>query len=121
MLRVGDMQRSVDFYTQVLGMQVLRTFAQPDEHYSLSFLGFGPESETCVLELTYNEGVSEYERGTGYGHIAIGVDDIHKTCAEIRRLGGKIRREPGPLKGSDEVIAFLEDPDGNAVELIQKT
>jgi lactoylglutathione lyase len=120
MLRVGDMQRSVDFYTQVMGMAVLRRFEQPQEDYSLVFLGFGDESSTCVLELTYNYGVSHYDLGTGYGHIAIGVSDCQAACAEIKARGGNIIRQPGPLKGSDEVIAFVADPDGYKIELIQR-
>lgn len=120
MLRVGDMQRSVTFYTQVIGMRVLRTFEQPEENYSLTFLGFGDESDTCVIELTHNYGVSRYDLGTGYGHIAIGVQDCHRACADIRSRGGKITVEPHPLKGSHEVIAFVADPDGYQIELIQR-
>lgn len=101
-------------------MRVLRTLDQPEENYSLAFLGFGEESETCVLELTYNYGVSKYELGSGYGHIAIGVSDCRKACDDIRARGGEITLEPCPLKGSDEVIAFVSDPDGYQVEIIQR-
>jgi lactoylglutathione lyase len=110
----------MDFYTQVLGMNLLRRFEQPEESYSLAFLGYGDESSACVLELTYNHGVSGYDRGTAYGHIAIGVTDCDLTCAEIRQRGGRITREPGPLRGSSEVIAFLVDPDGYLIELIER-
>jgi len=119
MLRVGDMARSVSFYTDVMGMRILRTFEQPEQNYSLTFLGFGDEANTCVLELTYNHGVSQYDLGTGYGHIAIGVQDCYQTCADIKALGGRIIREPGLLKGSTEVIAFVSDPDGYRIELVQ--
>ena len=120
MLRVGDMSKSVSFYTQVIGMRVLRTFEQPEQNYALAFLGFGDESDTCVLELTYNYGVSQYDLGTGYGHIAIGVKDCYQACADVKARGGKITWEPGPLKGSTEVIAFVSDPDGYQIELIQR-
>ena len=120
MLRVGDMTRSVSFYTDVIGMRVLRTLDNPEEQYSLTFLGFGAESETCVLELTYNYGVTRYELGTGYGHVAIGVKDIHRACAEIRERGGEIVMEPSSLKGTSEIIAFVSDPDGYKIELIQR-
>ncbi len=119
MLRVGDMARSVNFYTDVMGMRVLRTFEQPEQNYSLTFLGYGDESSACVLELTYNYGVVKYDLGTGYGHIAISVRNCYQACAEIAMRGGKITREPGPLKGSTEVIAFISDPDGYRIELIQ--
>lgn len=120
MLRVSDIQKSVKFYTQILGMDVLRTLDQADQGFSLTFLGFGKESETCVLELTYNDGVSEYEMGNAFGHIAISVDDCYKACNKIKGLGGKVVREAGPLAGSDEVIAFVEDPDSYKIELIQR-
>ncbi len=120
MLRVGDMSRSVSFYTQVMGMRVLRTFEQREQNYALTFLGFGDESDACVLELTYNYGVSQYDLGTGYGHIAIGVKNCYQACADVKARGGKITREPGPLKGSTEVIAFVSDPDGYQIELIQR-
>lgn len=119
MLRVGNMANSITFYTQVLGMRVLRVVEQPEQHYSLAFLGFGNESDTCVLELTFNHGVSQYDLGTGYGHIAIGVKDCYQVCDDIKARGGKVTREAGPLKGSTEVIAFVADPDGYPIELIQ--
>ncbi|HEB57134.1 MAG TPA: lactoylglutathione lyase [Gammaproteobacteria bacterium] len=119
MLRVGDMQRSVDFYTRVMGMHVLRTFDQPGENYSLTFLGYGSESDTCVLELTYNKGISQYTPGSGYGHLAIGVRDCVQACTDIRKQGGNVIREPGLLKGGDDFIAFVTDPDGYQIELIQ--
>ncbi len=120
MLRVGDMQRSVDFYTQVLGMKVLRTFEQIEEKYSLAFLGFGAESETCVLELTHNHGINKYQMGNAYGHIAISVDNCFEACTEIKANGGKVTREAGLLAGSNEIIAFVTDPDGYKIELIQR-
>ena len=119
MLRVGDLQRSIDFYTRVLGMQLLRTTERPEQQYSLAYLGYGGNPEQAELELTYNHGVSSYEMGTAYGHIAIGVDDIYATCERIRSGGGAITREPGPVKGGNTVIAFVTDPDGYKVELIQ--
>jgi lactoylglutathione lyase len=120
MLRVSNIEKSIRFYTQILGMDVLRTFERPEQGFSLTFLGYGKESETCVLELTYNYDVKKYEMGNAFGHIAISVDDCSKACAHIKDLGGKIVREAGPLAGSDEVIAFVEDPDGYKIELIQK-
>jgi lactoylglutathione lyase len=119
MLRVGDMERSIDFYTRVLGMQVLRRTERPEQGYSLAFVGYGDESDTAVIELTYNHGVDRYELGTAYGHIAIGVDDVAGTCERIRAAGGKVTREPGPVKGGTTVIAFVEDPDGYKIELIE--
>ncbi len=120
MIRVGNLQRSIDFYTQVIGMQVLRTFDQPEEKYSLTFLGFKKESETCVLELTYNYGVSKYELGNAYGHIAIGVTDIQQTVIDIKKQSVQFSLEPVRLKGGNETIAFLTDPDGYQVELIER-
>ena len=120
MLRVSDIKRSVAFYSDVLGMNVLRTFDQPEQKFSLTFLGYGKESETCVLELTYNYGDHKYDIGNAFGHIAIGVDDCHNACNKIKDLGGSVIREAGLLKGSDEIIAFVEDPDGYKIELIQK-
>jgi len=120
MLRVSDLEKSIKFYSQVLGMDVLRTFDQPAKGFSLTFLGYAKESESCVIELTYNYGVNSYELGNAFGHIAIGVDDCYKTCEQIMALGGNIVRKAGPLVGSDEVIAFVEDPDGYKIELIQK-
>ncbi|HUN93696.1 MAG TPA: lactoylglutathione lyase [Burkholderiaceae bacterium] len=121
MLRVGDMQRSVDFYTHVMGMRVLRTTERPQQKYSLAFVGYGDESSGAVLELTYNHGVDRYDLGTAYGHVAIGVDDVAATCARIRDAGGTITREPGPVAGGSTVIAFVQDPDGYKIELIQVT
>jgi len=119
MLRVGDMQRSIDFYTRVLGMHVLRTTDRPEQKYSLAFVGYGPESEQAVLELTYNYGVDRYELGTAYGHVAIAVDDAYAACERIKAAGGAVTREPGPVKGGTTVIAFVTDPDGYKIELIQ--
>ena len=120
MLRVSNIEQSKKFYTKILGMDVLRTFDRPDQGFSLTFLGYAKESETCVLELTYNYGINKYELGNAFGHIAIGVDDCHIACEQIKTLGGNIVREAGPLAGSDEIIAFVEDPDGYKIELIQK-
>lgn len=119
MLRVGDLQRSIDFYTRVLGMQLLRTTDRPEQQYSLAFVGYGDESAQAVLELTYNYGVDRYELGTAFGHIAIAVPDVTATCARIRAAGGAITREPGPVKGGTTVIAFVQDPDGYKIELIE--
>jgi lactoylglutathione lyase len=120
MLRVGDLQRSIDFYTQVLGMTLLRTSDNPSQHYTLAFLGYGKNPEHAELELTYNHGVSSYEMGTAYGHIAIGVPDAYAACDKIRAAGGNVTREAGPVKGGTTVIAFVTDPDGYKVELIQR-
>mgnify|MGYP000535431985 CR=1 FL=1 len=120
MLRVGNLQRSIDFYTQVIGMQVLRTFDQPEEKYSLTFLGFKKEPETCVLELTYNYGIYKYELGNAYGHIAIEVTDIQQTATDIKKQNVQFSLEPTRLKGGNETIAFLTDPDGYQVELIER-
>lgn len=124
MLRVGDLQRSIDFYTQVLGMQLLRTTRRPDQNYDLAFVGYAANPEQAEIELTYNYGVDRYEMGTAYGHIAIGVDDVYATCAALRekaaQYGGAITREPGPVKGGTTVIAFITDPDGYKIELIQR-
>ena len=119
MLRVGDLQRSIAFYTQVLGMQLLRQKEYPRGRFILAFLGYGPESEQMVLELTYNWDTGSYQHGDGYGYIALGVDDIHTTCAGITGQGGRVVREPGPMKHGSTVIAFVEDPDGYKVELIE--
>ncbi len=123
MLRVGDMQRSVDFYTRVLGMHVLRTRDVPEYKYSLAFLGYGRGNEDggAELELTYNHGVESYEPGTAFGHLAIGVLDVAATCERIRAAGGKVTREAGPVKGGTSVIAFVEDPDGYKIELIERS
>ncbi len=120
MLRVGDLQRSIDFYTRVMGMRLLRTTERPEQKYSLAFVGYGANPEQAELELTYNHGVTEYELGTAYGHIALGVEDVYATCERIRAGGGAITREPGPVKGGTTVIAFVTDPDGYKVELIQR-
>lgn len=120
MLRVGDLERSLAFYTEVLGMQLLRRRDNPEHRYTLAFVGYGPESETAVLELTHNWDTDRYELGTAYGHIAIGCDDVAATCATIRERGGRVVREPGPVKGGSTVIAFVEDPDGYRIELIER-
>ena len=120
MLRVGDLQRSIDFYTRVLGMTLLRKSENSEYKYTLAFVGYGDEKDDAVLELTYNWGVSEYELGSAYGHIALEADDIYTTCDALRAAGAKITREPGPVKGGTTVIAFVEDPDGYKIELIAK-
>ncbi|MGL4667524.1 MAG: lactoylglutathione lyase [Saezia sp.] len=121
MIRVGDMQRSVNFYTKLLGMTLLREVDRPEQKYKLVYLGYeGGNPAQAELELTYNYGVSSYEMGTAYGHIAIGVEDCYKACDIIREHGGKITREPGPVMGGTTVIAFVQDPDGYKVELIQR-
>jgi len=119
MLRVGDLERSIAFYTEVLGMGLLRRKDYPEGRFTLAFLGYGPESETTVIELTHNWDTGSYELGGGYGHIALGVDDIHAACAAIATRGGRVVRPPGPMKHGSTVIAFIEDPDGYKVELIQ--
>jgi lactoylglutathione lyase len=120
MLRVGDLQRSIDFYTGVLGMTLLRTTDRPDQKYTLAFVGYGKNPEHAELELTYNYGVERYEIGTAYGHIAIAVDDAYRTCEAVKARGGNVTREAGPVKGGDTVIAFVQDPDGYKIELIQR-
>ena len=124
MLRVGNLQRSIDFYTQVLGMQLLRTTERPEQQYTLAFLGYGRNPEHAEIELTYNHGVDRYELGTAYGHIAIGVDDVAGICDSVRdkaaALGGAITREAGPIKCGTTVIAFITDPDGYKIELIER-
>jgi lactoylglutathione lyase len=120
MLRVGDMQRSVNFYTEVLGMKLLRSTDRPDQKYSLSFVGYDDEERTAVLELTYNYGVERYELGSAFGHIAIGVPDVKGACERVRQNGGKVTREAGPVKGGTTVIAFVEDPDGYKIEFIER-
>ena len=119
MLRVGDMQRSLDFYTRVLGMRLLRESENQEYKYSLAFVGYTAESEGAVIELTYNWGVDKYDLGNAYGHIALGVDDVAATCEKIRQAGGNVTREAGPVKGGTTVIAFVEDPDGYKIELIE--
>ena len=120
MLRVGDLQRSIDFYTKVLGMKLLRTSDNPEYKYSLAFLGYGSNPDHAELELTYNWGTDSYDMGTGYGHIAISTEDIYATCEQVRAAGANITREPGPVKGGTTVIAFIADPDGYKVELIER-
>jgi len=119
MLRVGDLQRAIDFYTQVMGMKLLRSTDRPDQRYSLAFVGYGDEREHAVLELTYNYGVERYDLGDAFGHVAIAVDDAYAACDRIRASGGNVTREPGPVKGGTTVIAFVTDPDGYKIELIQ--
>ena len=119
MLRVGDLDRSLLFYTEVLGMDLLRRKDYPSGRFTLAFVGYGDESDTTVLELTHNWDTSHYELGSAYGHIALGVDDIYTTCAAIAAKGGKVVREPGPMSEGGTVIAFVEDPDGYKLELIQ--
>ncbi|HWI83293.1 lactoylglutathione lyase [Ramlibacter sp.] len=120
MLRVGDLQRSIDFYTRVLGMKLLRTTDRPQQKYSLAFVGYGSNPEHAEIELTYNYGVERYELGTAYGHIALGVADAYAACEKIRANGGNVTREAGPVQGGTTVIAFVTDPDGYKIELIQR-
>lgn len=119
MLRVGNLEASLQFYCDLLGMQLLRRQDYPEGQFTLAFVGYGQEADQTVLELTYNWGVEDYELGTAYGHIAIAVDDIYATCAELEAQGAKITRAPGPMKHGSTVIAFVEDPNGYKVELIQ--
>jgi len=119
MLRVGDMNRSVRFYTELLGMKLLRTTDRPEQKYSLAFVGYDTEERSAVLELTYNYGVAAYELGGAYGHVAIEAPDIRALCEKVRAGGGKVTREPGPVKGGTSVIAFVEDPDGYKIEFIE--
>jgi lactoylglutathione lyase len=119
MLRVGDLERSIDFYSNVLGMRVLRRTDRPDQRYTLAFVGYGDERSDAVLELTYNYGVSSYDVGAGYGHVAIAVPDAAAACAAVREKGGNVTREAGPVKGGTTVIAFVQDPDGYKIELIE--
>ncbi|MBL8383109.1 MAG: lactoylglutathione lyase [Burkholderiales bacterium] len=119
MLRVGDLERSIRFYTDVMGMRLLRTTDRPDQKYSLAFVGYDTEDRASVIELTYNYGVDRYEMGGAFGHIAIGVPDCRAACERIRASGGAITREPGPVKGGTTVIAFVTDPDGYKIELIE--
>jgi len=119
MLRVGDLQRSINFYTRALGMTLLRTTDRPEQKYTLAFVGYGDEDRNAVLELTYNYGVDHYELGTAFGHVAIGVNDVAASCAKIAAAGGQVTRAPGPVKGGTTIIAFVEDPDHYKIELIQ--
>ena len=121
MLRVGDLQRSIDFYTQVMDMRLLRMTRRPEQQYDLAFVGYGTNPEHAEIELTYNYGVDHYDLGTAYGHIAIEVADAAAACERIRHAGGKVTREAGPVKGGTTVIAFITDPDGYKVELIQRS
>jgi lactoylglutathione lyase len=120
MLRVGDLQQSIDFYTQAMGMQLLRVTRRPEHHYDLAFVGYGTNPDHAEIELTYNYGVTSYDLGSAYGHIAIGVPDVVATCAQIEAAGGTITRAPGPVKGGNTVIAFVQDPDGYKIELIER-
>lgn len=120
MLRTGDLDRSIKFYTEILGMKLLRREDYPAGKFTLAFLGYGPESESSAIELTYNWGVDRYEIGTGYGHLAIEVDDVYQATAEVKSRGGKILREAGPMNAGTTIISFIEDPDGYPVELIGK-
>jgi len=120
MLRVGNLQRSIDFYTKVMGMQLLRTTERPEQKYSLAFVGYGRNPDHAEIELTYNHGVDHYELGTAYGHIALEVPDAAAACASIRSGGGNVTREAGPVQGGSTVIAFVTDPDGYKIELIER-
>jgi lactoylglutathione lyase len=120
MLRVGDLNRSIDFYTRILQMKLLRQKDHPQGKFTLAFIGYGEESDSTVIELTYNWGVESYDPGNGYGHIAIEVDDVYKATASIRANGGKIIRDAGPMNAGTTIIAFVEDPDGYPIELIGK-
>ena len=120
MLRVGDLERSLRFYNEVLGMRLLRRTDYPEGKFTLAFVGYGEEADSAVLELTYNWGVGKYELGNAYGHVAVAVDDAYKACEEVKRRGGKVTREAGPMKHGTTVIAFVEDPDGYKIELIQR-
>lgn len=119
MLRVGDLDRSIAFYTETLGMKLLRKSVNEEYKYTLAFVGYADESEQAVIELTYNWGTDSYDQGTAFGHVALGADDIYATCENIRKAGGNITREPGPVLGGSTEIAFVEDPDGYKIELIQ--
>ncbi len=121
MLRVGDLQRSIDFYTKMLDMTLLRTTDRPEQKYSLAFVGYGSNPEHAEIELTYNYGVDQYELGSAFGHIAIAVSDAAATCARIKAAGGMVTREAGPVKGGSTVIAFVQDPDGYKIELIERS
>ena len=118
MLRVGNLERSIEFYTRILGMTLLRKQDYPEGRFTLAFVGYGPETTHSVIELTYNYGVDTYELGKGYGHIALGCEDVYATCEKIRTAGGKIVREPGPMMHGSTILAFVEDPDGYKIELL---
>jgi lactoylglutathione lyase len=120
MLRVGNLERSVKFYTEVLGMKLLRTTDRPDQKYSLAFVGYEAEDKSAVLELTYNYGVDKYDLGAGFGHVAIEIPDVKKACDAVRAKGGTVTREAGPVKGGTTVIAFVQDPDGYKIEFIER-
>jgi len=120
MIRVGDLQRSIDFYTKVLGMRVLRKSDYPGGRFTNVFVGFDDEAKAAVLELTHNWDTKSYDLGTGYGHVAVEVDDAYKACEEVKKRGGKVTREPGPMKHGTTVIAFVEDPDGYKIEFVQR-
>jgi lactoylglutathione lyase len=120
MIRVGDLDRSIKFYTEVLGMQLLRRKDYPDGKFTLAFVGYGPESEGAVIELTHNWDTDHYDLGNGFGHVALAVEDAYAACAEIKKRGGRVVRQAGPMKHGTTVIAFVEDPDGYKIELIQK-
>ena len=119
MLRVGNLDKSLDFYQNVLGMKLLRKHEFPEHEFTLAFVGYGDESDNTVIELTYNWGTESYDLGNAYGHIAIGVDDVYATCDRIKEKGGKVVREAGPMQGGDTVLAFVEDPDGYKIELLE--
>lgn len=118
MIRVGDLERSIEFYTELLGMRLLRRQDYPEGEFTLAFVGYGDEAENSVVELTYNWGTSEYQVGSGFGHLAIGVDDLYQTCSLLKQRGAKFLREPGPMNAGTTEIAFIEDPDGYPIELI---
>ena len=120
MLRVGNLERSIKFYTEVLGMKLLRTTDRPDQKYSLAFVGYGDEANDAVLELTYNYGVDKYDLGAGFGHLALEFPDVKKACDAVRAKGGTVTREAGPVKGGSTVIAFAQDPDGYKIEFIER-
>ena len=120
MIRTGNLDRSIDFYSSVLGMKLLRQHDYPEGKFTLAFLGYGDESEQAAIELTYNWGVERYDMGTGYGHIAIEVDDVYAACDEIKRRGGKVVRDAGPMNAGTSIIAFVSDPEGYMIELIGK-
>lgn len=120
MIRVGDLQRSIDFYTQVLGMKLLRKTDYPGGRFTNAFVGYDDESRAAVLELTHNWDTTSYDMGTGFGHVAVEVEDAYKACDEVRKRGGRVTREPGPMKHGTTVIAFVEDPDGYKIEFVQR-